>query len=91
VAKAERVGHGVQDLDELAALFAHGHGLLGEVDATVAHRDVVAGEADDAVLAAACEVIAEAVRKAGYDLGRQVQICLDPATSECWNEAEKAG
>ena len=37
---------------------------------------------------AACEVIAEAVRKAGYDLGRQVQICLDPATSELANEAK---
>ena len=37
---------------------------------------------------AACEVIAEAVKKAGYDLGRQVQICLDPATSELANEAK---
>ena len=37
---------------------------------------------------AACEVIAEAVEKAGYDLGRQVQICLDPATSELANEAK---
>ena len=37
---------------------------------------------------AACEVIAEAVEKAGFDLGRQVQICLDPATSELANEAK---
>jgi enolase len=37
---------------------------------------------------AACEVIAEAVKKAGYDLGRQIQICLDPATSELANEAK---
>jgi enolase len=37
---------------------------------------------------AACEVIAEAVKKAGYDLGRQVMICLDPAMSELANEAK---
>jgi enolase len=37
---------------------------------------------------AACEVIAEAVKRAGYDLGRQVVICLDPATSELANEAK---
>jgi enolase len=37
---------------------------------------------------AACEVIAEAVKKAGYDLGREIQICLDPATSELANEAK---
>jgi enolase len=36
----------------------------------------------------ACEVIAEAVKKAGYDLGRQMVICLDPATSELANEAK---
>ncbi|MFO0894423.1 MAG: phosphopyruvate hydratase [Phycisphaerales bacterium] len=35
----------------------------------------------------ACEVIAKAVEKAGYDLGRQIQLCLDPATSELANEA----
>ena len=38
----------------------------------------------------ACELIAEAVEKAGYDLGRQIVICLDPATSELANEAKKA-
>ncbi len=38
----------------------------------------------------ACELIAEAVEKSGYDLGRQVVICLDPATSELANEAKKA-
>ncbi|NBX24913.1 MAG: phosphopyruvate hydratase [Planctomycetes bacterium] len=37
----------------------------------------------------ACELIAEAVEKAGYDLGRQIRICLDPATSELANEAKK--
>ena len=37
---------------------------------------------------AACEVIAKAVKKAGYDLGRQIVICLDPATSELANEAK---
>ena len=37
----------------------------------------------------ACELIAEAVEKAGYDLGRQIVICLDPATSELANEAKK--
>ena len=37
---------------------------------------------------AACEVIAEAVKKAGYDLGREIVICLDPATSELANEAK---
>ena len=34
------------------------------------------------------EVIAEAVKKAGYDLGRQIMICLDPAMSELANEAK---
>ena len=38
----------------------------------------------------ACELIATAVEKAGYDLGRQVQIALDPATSELANEAKAA-
>ncbi len=37
----------------------------------------------------ACELIAKAVEKAGYDLGRQVQIALDPAMSELANEAKK--
>ena len=37
---------------------------------------------------AGCGLIAEAVGKAGYDLGRQVVICLDPATSELANEAK---
>lgn len=38
----------------------------------------------------ACELIAKAVEKAGYDLGRQVAIALDPATSELANEAKAA-
>jgi enolase len=37
---------------------------------------------------AACELIAKAVKKAGYDLGREIAICLDPATSELANEAK---
>ncbi|MDZ4754834.1 MAG: phosphopyruvate hydratase [Phycisphaerae bacterium] len=36
----------------------------------------------------ACELIATAVEKAGYDLGRQVFIALDPAMSELANEAK---
>jgi enolase len=36
----------------------------------------------------ACELIGLAVERAGYDLGRQVRICLDPATSELANEAK---
>jgi enolase len=38
----------------------------------------------------ACEMIARAVEKAGYDLGREVVIALDPATSELANEAKAA-
>ncbi len=37
----------------------------------------------------ALEVIAKAVERAGYDLGGQIQIALDPATSELANEAKK--
>ncbi|MFN0136290.1 MAG: phosphopyruvate hydratase, partial [Phycisphaerae bacterium] len=37
----------------------------------------------------ALEVIAVAVEKAGYKLGDQVFIALDPATSELWSEAAK--
>jgi enolase len=36
----------------------------------------------------ACALIATAVEKAGYDLGRQITIALDPATSELANEAK---
>ncbi len=39
----------------------------------------------------ALEVIAQAVEKAGYQLGRDVYIALDPATSELWSEAAKKG
>jgi len=39
----------------------------------------------------ALEVIAVAVEQAGYQLGRDVWIALDPATSEMWSEAEKKG
>jgi len=39
----------------------------------------------------ALKVIEEAVGKAGYSWGEQIFVALDPATSELWNEAEKAG
>ncbi len=39
----------------------------------------------------ALEVIAIATERAGYDLGEQVVIALDPATSEMVSEAAKAG
>ncbi len=39
----------------------------------------------------ALKVIEEAVAKAGYKWGEQIFVALDPATSELWNEAEKAG
>ncbi|MCA9277486.1 MAG: phosphopyruvate hydratase [Phycisphaeraceae bacterium] len=39
----------------------------------------------------ALQIIEEAVGKAGYSWGEQIFVALDPATSECWNEAEKDG
>jgi enolase len=39
----------------------------------------------------ALEVIAVATGKAGYELGEQIVICLDPATSELVSEAKKLG
>lgn len=39
----------------------------------------------------ALQVIELAVKKAGYRWGEQVFVALDPATSELWNEAAKAG
>ena len=39
----------------------------------------------------ALKVIEEAVAKAGYKWGEQIFVALDPATSELWNEADKAG
>ena len=39
----------------------------------------------------AITLIEEAVEKAGYSWGEQIFLALDPATSECWNEAEKLG
>jgi enolase len=39
----------------------------------------------------ACDLIATAVEKSGYELGRHIVICLDPATSELANEAAKIG
>ena len=39
----------------------------------------------------ALELIARAVDAAGYDLGGQISICLDPATSELANEATARG
>ena len=37
----------------------------------------------------ACDLIAIAVEKSGYELGRHIMICLDPAASELVNEAKK--
>ncbi len=39
----------------------------------------------------AITLIEEAVGKAGYSWGEQIFLALDPATSECWNEAAKLG
>ena len=39
----------------------------------------------------ALEVIAEAVDRSDYELGEQIVICLDPATSEMVTEAAKRG
>ncbi|MEL6330587.1 MAG: phosphopyruvate hydratase [Planctomycetota bacterium] len=39
----------------------------------------------------ALKVIEEAVDKAGYKWGEQIFVALDPAASECWNEAQKDG
>ena len=36
-------------------------------------------------------LIEQSVKKAGYKWGEQVFVALDPAASECWNEAAKAG
>jgi len=36
----------------------------------------------------AVEVILEAITKAGYTAGRDISICLDPATSEMWDEGK---
>ena len=39
----------------------------------------------------ALQIIEQAVKKAGYKWGEEIFVALDPATSELWNEAEKAG
>ncbi len=39
----------------------------------------------------ALKLIEEATGKAGYKWGEQIFVALDPATSECWNEADKVG
>ncbi|QOJ01858.1 MAG: phosphopyruvate hydratase [Phycisphaeraceae bacterium] len=39
----------------------------------------------------ALQIIEKAVAKAGYRWGEQVFVALDPAASECWNEAAKDG
>jgi enolase len=39
----------------------------------------------------AIKIIEEATAKAGYKWGEQIFVALDPATSECWNEAAKDG
>jgi enolase len=37
------------------------------------------------------QLIEEATKKAGYKWGEQIFVALDPATSECWNEAAAEG
>jgi enolase len=39
----------------------------------------------------ALQIIEKAVKKAGYKWGEQIFVALDPATSECWNEAAADG
>lgn len=39
----------------------------------------------------ALKLIEKAVGKAGYKWGEQIFVALDPATSECWNEAHADG
>ncbi|MBL8746837.1 MAG: phosphopyruvate hydratase [Phycisphaerae bacterium] len=39
----------------------------------------------------ALQIIEQAVKKSGYKWGEQIFVALDPAASECWNEAEKQG
>ncbi|ANI88957.1 phosphopyruvate hydratase [Arachidicoccus ginsenosidimutans] len=36
----------------------------------------------------AVEVILEAIRKAGYEAGKDISLCLDPATSEMWQDGK---
>ncbi len=36
----------------------------------------------------AMEMILTAIQKAGYKPGKQVSICLDPAASEMWEDAQ---
>jgi enolase len=36
----------------------------------------------------AVEVILEAIHKAGYEPGKDISICLDPATSELWQDGK---
>ena len=39
----------------------------------------------------ALQIIEKAVAKSGYKWGEQIFVALDPATSECWNEAAADG
>lgn len=39
----------------------------------------------------ALQLMEEATKKAGYKWGEQIFVALDPATSECWNEAAAEG
>jgi enolase len=39
----------------------------------------------------ALQLMEEATKKAGYTWGEQIFVALDPATSECWNEAAAEG
>ncbi len=39
----------------------------------------------------ALRLLEEATRRAGYRWGEQIFVALDPAASECWNEARRKG
>jgi enolase len=39
----------------------------------------------------ALQIIEQAVKKSGYKWGEQIFVALDPAMSECWNEAAAEG
>ena len=53
----------------------------------VVYKGATAEEVEENV----CEIIEEAVDKAGYKWGEEIFVALDPATSELWNEAQKDG
>ncbi len=66
-------------------------GVLHERNLSTAVGDEGGFAPDLASNEEALEVIAAATEKAGYELGEQIVICLDPATSEMVSEAKKLG